>query len=41
MTVLMSYIVGRNFTCELREGQGRNKGSVGDSKENSLTAHAK
>lgn len=41
MTELMSYIAGRNFTSELREGRGRNKGSVGDSKENLLTAHDK
>lgn len=41
MTGLMSYIAGRNFTSELREAQGRNKGSVGRSKENSLTTHAR
>lgn len=40
MRGLMSYIAGRNFTSELREGQGRNKGSAGKLKESSLATCA-
>jgi len=36
----MPYVAGRSFTSELREGQGRNKGSAGDSEENLLTSCA-